>query len=645
LFENLLVKLNETEETELTFDSVLKKIGLPRSNHNNINDYLKETKSLCSAVREKLAERYSIENLVSNAKKIPKINSLPNLEEVLRDFHYSIITSKHIDGNILLLSKALSGKECWEYFTIEVIETLFGISEERKKKDLSRLTKFNIENVTSLNSAIISNIKNDKIVCFQGCNIKFEIKVTSEIPFDQFRIKVVEDEYIDLNNDYAASFEIDSLNQKHTLFELEQLDEGQVWIKTGLKKKISFSYCSGSKSTLVIVQDSKDLLKVLFPFEGLKEYEEEDVQTIEVNEYALIKILEFNNSNENWYWIDDAIDNFDDDFLTTPGLRVIKKEKFELGALMYVGFFPTADFIGNEMIFTCLSSSKAIWFNFFTDTKEKGFYTIQEEFRHKVALNNKVAVKRLIDCFEKEREGYSGLKGRNSKTENRAFLCNISEAEDGFFPILLNYRERFDETKEETFSSLLKFGDWKQPSNITGVINNDYVKKTIECYKNARSKLIQLVREGHPYSQDSSKKRRPLCSSSFVWKKINVREMETAISEYLGIYLSMLEFSGFDSLSYYEKFYLRYVDNYILCNYSDDGYETITEGQLLGPWHPLVIAKKFILEHNYYLVGTKLLANEYKNDLNKLINLLSNLDFVKWYPLIKGVGYISSSGY
>ena len=93
---------------------------------------------------------------------------------------------------------------------------------------------------------------------------------------------------------------------------------------------------------------------------------------------------------------------------------------------------------------------------------------------------------------------------------------------------------------------------------------------------------------------------RPLYIVAPVYVARDDPSIETAISQYLDAYSAVLNLLRGRSLSPGEVFTLVHLDSVVLDRAdADDGLLDL-RASLLGPWHPLVVAKRFMVQHWIY---------------------------------------------
>src|SRR5699024_6638162 len=105
----------------------------------------------------------------------------------------------------------------------------------------------------------------------------------------------------------------------------------------------------------------------------------------------------------------------------------------------------------------------------------------------------------------------------------------------------------------------------------------------------ARKLVLDTIGESHG---EKSKVGLPLyAAASFHFEEGDA--LETAVSSYLGVFGSIQQALQADGLTYAERFLLAFLDTVVVT--SGKGSDWHVEGCAIGPWHPLVVAKRLMV--------------------------------------------------
>jgi DNA phosphorothioation-dependent restriction protein DptH len=109
------------------------------------------------------------------------------------------------------------------------------------------------------------------------------------------------------------------------------------------------------------------------------------------------------------------------------------------------------------------------------------------------------------------------------------------------------------------------------------------------------------------------------------------------------LYRQLNEFltTNADNLEWGEAFALRYVDCVVDWSSGSLRHQTI----LLGPWHPLVVATRFMVQAGLYNCCNAFLTGETKNSFNRLAVLLHESSGFRWFPAMHAASISFVHGY
>lgn len=148
--------------------------------------------------------------------------------------------------------------------------------------------------------------------------------------------------------------------------------------------------------------------------------------------------------------------------------------------------------------------------------------------------------------------------------------------------------------------------------------------KLIDRYALARSVVIQSITRRH---HGKSRAGLPLYAvASFHYEDND--DLEIAACEYLEAFAAIQGSLQSDNLNYPERFLLSYVDC-VVCTILD-GSERVLRGCALGPWHPLVVAKRMMVGRGLVQLAKR------RSDANlkwlcRLSSLLGEMAGFRWF--------------
>lgn len=262
---------------------------------------------------------------------------------------------------------------------------------------------------------------------------------------------------------------------------------------------------------------------------------------------------------------------------------------------------------------------------------EKGEFTLEDELR--VLLSDpKIPEKRIENLFhiftKRESDPYPRLGGLDDAARRRLFLSKvITDDPRGFRPVLTNLLDSDYDASASIGDFIISVGkveneDFKRVNFPQPALN------LLQEYNDARKAILNEVFSYNPRQDMVSD--HPVYSSHPIFVNECSNGMEKLAWTYLDAYAHILDYisSQRESLDWHQLFVLVYLDCIVDWSNTRDKYTFF----LLGPWHPLVIAKRFMVQSALFERGYQLLIegrNEAK-DLRHLAALLSRVQGFKW---------------
>ena len=283
------------------------------------------------------------------------------------------------------------------------------------------------------------------------------------------------------------------------------------------------------------------------------------------------------------------------------------------------------DVVPSGLVDVCLRHlNKEI--NFHVESKDitRGEYTLESEYISKIAIGLSSAVEKLIGIFDGEVvQPYPLLGGINDQSRKLAFLAELMESNvyNGQ-PVLVNLHSDFCEP-------IFEFGCW----NLTGTPQKEFefissspkVIEILNGYALARSAVLAELWDG--YLNDSS---RPMYAAYPVFIANRAVKIESLITEFLNQYIRVLNFIDTNNalLNWEELFLLCSLD----CVQLLPPNGGISGVFLIGPWHPLVIAKRFMTQSVIHDCGRRFISSDWK--FSKLVPLIEQHCSFRWIPAL-----------
>lgn len=287
------------------------------------------------------------------------------------------------------------------------------------------------------------------------------------------------------------------------------------------------------------------------------------------------------------------------------------------------------DVVSSGLVDVCITHlEKEI--NFYVEARDitRGEYTLESEYISQIASGGRTSVERLIDIFDGEvTQPYPLLGGVNDQSRKLAFLAELMES--GVYkgqPILVNL---YTDISEPVF----EFGCW----NLTGLAQKEFefissspaVVEILAGYTLARNAVLVELWSG--FLKDSS---RPMYAAYPIFIANRAAQIERLIADYLEQYIRILDFIDSNETS------LDWEDLFLLCSV-DCVHFILPQGGisgvfLMGPWHPLVLAKRYMTQSVIHDCGRRFISSRMDWKFSKLIPLIEQHSSFRWIPALLG---------
>jgi len=270
---------------------------------------------------------------------------------------------------------------------------------------------------------------------------------------------------------------------------------------------------------------------------------------------------------------------------------------------------------------------------------EFGEYTVERELLVRMAEGRKEKVKRLLEVFAGERlEGYSGLGGLNEATRYRSILARVMEHEThGGLPLLLDVEA----------TATIQEPDYREWHSQVGTINAGGLtsfamstegKAVLQNYRANRKLVEAAITDDFAHDPRWPK-------YAFIPTFVERRQSAIArhITDYLQAYVDVLEYldEHRDAIEWGECFVLTYLD----CTVHWSNKHPNPGLSLLGPWHPLVVAKRFMVQRALVASARRHRPKEETHRFHRLAYLLDRINSFRWSMALSGEGSSAELGY
>lgn len=258
---------------------------------------------------------------------------------------------------------------------------------------------------------------------------------------------------------------------------------------------------------------------------------------------------------------------------------------------------------------------------------DRGEFTVEDEIRIAISNSNIMRLDGLADLFIGNTDKpYSGLGRIDDAARQRISIANTMSTPTGWRPLLFNL---FESTKKRS-NPLGKF------VNYLGRIDEDAFRKLqlpkdalslLEKYSDTRDAARKIIESGISY--DGINPEHPVYASHPIFSQKNANKREHALTAYLEAYYSILHYLEDQQkhMEWLQLFVLSYLD----CAVHWDTSKLKHSFFLIGPWHPLVLAKRYMIQSALTSRVEKILQKNDHKCFRHLASLLGRVQGFRWF--------------
>ena len=227
---------------------------------------------------------------------------------------------------------------------------------------------------------------------------------------------------------------------------------------------------------------------------------------------------------------------------------------------------------------------------------EPGEFTLEDELRVATATASASRLRRVLPFFSGHGDLVLPKLGElDAASRSRMYLGREFETPDGWKPVL----DDFVETVFRESDELVAHQFWRTAGPSQAFLQDmeptDEFGAALARYAECRNAVIQIARSY--VAEYVTPSERPLYVVAPNHVTSDDGTIETSISHYLEAYTTILKLLRRGNLSPGEIFTLVHLDSVVLERTRADDKPLDLRMSLLGPWHPLVVAKRFMIQH------------------------------------------------
>jgi hypothetical protein len=273
---------------------------------------------------------------------------------------------------------------------------------------------------------------------------------------------------------------------------------------------------------------------------------------------------------------------------------------------------------GDKSVVLCLEAEDVV----------KGEFTIEDELRVKLSGSKDGRIKELASLFSGEkREPYPHLGKLNDASRRRISLASLVTNRLGWKPLLTDLLNP-NHGNSGAIGDFINYLGNVDGEGFNGLSFPGEALELLRAYSEARGAACERIESSlttRPYQVQH-----PIYASHPVFVANNAREIEELLVAYLESYLAILDYleNVYHELEWAQLFVLTYLD----CVVHWDNGSLRNALLLVGPCHPMVLAKRFLVQASLYSRTQRFISGEGGKDFRQLVALLERVHGFRWLP-------------
>lgn len=260
---------------------------------------------------------------------------------------------------------------------------------------------------------------------------------------------------------------------------------------------------------------------------------------------------------------------------------------------------------------------------------EPGEFTLEDELRVATALSSSRRLRRVLPFFRGEGDlVLPKLGDLDAASRRRMDLARHFESASGWKPVLLDFLARCGRSSEEVCEGAYCKTSGTSPAFLRNAVPADAVKSAIMRYATCREAMLEVARQYVAGYATPSERSLYVVAPNYVARDLDA--IEQAIADYLAAYSDVLSLLDAPALSPGELFTLVHLDTVVFEHGDAGDPELDMRVALLGPWHPLVVAKRFMVQHWLYLAAEN--DNPSTRQHRRFVSLFERVDGFRVVP-------------
>ncbi len=255
-----------------------------------------------------------------------------------------------------------------------------------------------------------------------------------------------------------------------------------------------------------------------------------------------------------------------------------------------------------------------------------GEFTLEDELRELLASGPEARVGPLLSIFRGEsREPYRGLANLTDRSRRRTFLAGLVTSPTGWKPLLADLLGGGLASTVAQRGWVNALGE-APTDDFDGLTLSPEAESRLSTYVDARRQVLRFIESG--LDTAGLHLEHPTYASHPLYVHTKCSELEPLLASYLTAYAQILEYVvGSDaSVGWSSLFVLTHLD----CIIHWAGSLQERGLFVLGPWHPLILAKRYMVQATLHDRAARFVASREGKELRRLCGLLRGTAGLRW---------------
>lgn len=375
--------------------------------------------------------------------------------------------------------------------------------------------------------------------------------------------------------------------------------------------KVSITPCGTNSPLLVVLDPGFEIYSA-----SADVAEDEDAESVEISEPIFVTTLRHDSTTEASLDVDNE------------GAPLVADEADRRICRCRTAIDPSSVPAGRRRV-VAAAGPVSITLDLEAKDFERGEFTLERELVVQLTRGNSARVSQLSKVFAgTAQQPYAGLGGINDQTRRRSAFARVFEDKGGGgLPIVADMSALTGEVQMAR-AGWVYADPVVQATRLRSLTPSQAGQDLLKEYAAARAAVIDAVTEGDPPPQDKW--------PNYCWYPVFVEKRRTKIdstlSKYIEAYTKIAIFlkKPPSRLSWEEVFVLTSLDSVVHLG----GGDLHAKLSLLGPWHPLVIAKRFMVQAALLGSARKNGDRRVTTGFHRLAVLLDQVSSFRWVSML-----------